>query len=243
MGRANRTDGLPLNPTLHDLFVEALRELELRLDTHKTATVVSYNPATQRANVTVDQLQVVKDLAKNPTRAEPNPKLTLDPETLNDVPVAWPRTGAGYLTFPLNPGDKGVLHVQDRSLDAYLVAGQTAEPATRWTHDAADSVFVPGIFHSADPILPATSVTGTVIEGELVKLGRLALSPAMKGTLWAAYVTTVEGAFVTWTAAQPDPTPAANTAFIGTLGAANKVLFTALSVPATNWLSTKVQVE
>jgi hypothetical protein len=204
MGRENRTDGLPLNPELIDLLRELVREEALSLRTHTIATVLSYNATTQRAKVSVDQLQVVKNLAKNPTKANPNPTLTLDPEVLDDVPVAWPRTSSGYLTFSLNTGDKGELHVQDRNITAYLVAGRAKEPATRWTHDLADAVFHPTIFHNADPITPPTDQTATVVEGVLVRLGRAAALGAARTTdavtataLMTTWITTVSSALTT----------------------------------------------
>lgn len=239
--RANRTGIWELlqNPEFEDLIRVAVRNAALEMRTHTMCTVKSYNPVTQTVNVTVDMRQRIKDPSKLPTAADPNPTFLQEPAPLDNIPVAWPKTQKGYVTFELGEGDRGELHVQDRALDGYIPTGLQAEPARHWTHALADSVFHPTTVHTAGAITPPTSLVGTVIEGTLVKLGAGAVDPAMKSPPWIAYVAAVEAASVAWLATQPDLTPASNTIFIAALGAANKVLF---STPAA-WVSAKVQVK
>lgn len=176
--RENRTGPfeIPQQPKLPDLFRAALRNLQLQMRTHTVGTVVTYNPTTQRANITVDILQVIKDNTASPTPANPNPTATQPPVILKDVPVAWPRAGTGYLTFPLAPGDKGELHVQDRSLQQWLELGIATDPVSAFTHTLGDSVFHPNIHDKLNPITPPTDLTATVLDGDtFVKIGRGAL--------------------------------------------------------------------
>jgi len=200
--RENRTGVFELgqNPELADLFRVALRGLSLSLRTHTMGTVVAYNPATQRATVRVDVLQVIKNLAIPPSAVDPNPTSTQAPVILTNIPVAWPRSGGGYLTFPLNPGDTGELHVQDRTLQQWTALGQATDPVGAFTHSLADSVFHPNLHPDTDPISPPTDPTAAVLHHDaLIKLGRAAVlgvarltdttSPGASMTLWEAQVT------------------------------------------------------
>jgi hypothetical protein len=173
---------MPLTPEIEELFRVALHQLRLTIRTTTVGTVISYNAATQRARVSVDSLMVVRDNATPPTAADPLPTKELPPIVLNDVPVAWPRTGLGYLTFPLGPGDSGELHVHDRSLANYLATGQAADPGRSWTHSLEDCVFWPCRFDTPSPIVPPTSTTAATIEGPTVKIGAAAVEPAIKAS-------------------------------------------------------------
>jgi hypothetical protein len=233
---------LDQEPELPDLFRVALRNQSLRTRTHTVARVVTYDPATQRVTVTVEVPQVIKDHVTPATPAKPNPVKTQDPVVLQSIPVAWPSTGTGYITFPLVPGDTGELHIQDRSLKLWLETGLPRDPVTAWTHSLADAVFHPGLRATPAPITPPTSLTATVVEGPLVNLGALANQPVLKGTLVAqaftTYCTTVATAYAAWLLVVP-PTAVSNGAFINALGGANASLLTSI----TSWPSLKVFTE
>jgi hypothetical protein len=193
MGGENRAVDafdLPPEPDRGDIDRVLARAIKLAIRTHATATVVAYEPTTQKVVVNVGALPVVKvkDATRMPrnmvslTGVPPNATATLQPITLTAIPVAWPRTNAGYITFPLLPGDTGELHVQDRSLATWLAAGIPCDPVLAFTHAFADSVFHPTLHADTNP-MPATDLTATVIEGTLgIKLGRLATSPITKAT-------------------------------------------------------------
>ena len=244
--RENRTGvyEMPNNPDIPDLFRIALRDLRLSLRTHTAATVVAYDSTKQKVTVTVDILQVIKDNAATPTVRNPNPVKAQDPVTLKNIPVAWPRTNSGYFTLPLNPGDTGELHVQDRSLEQWLKIGKATDPVSAFTHNLAHSVFHPTIQSDPTPINPPTGTdpTAAVIEGPLVKLGALAAHPLIKGTelvsAFTAYTGAIASAGATWGATVP-PTPASNGAFIGSLITATATLATSIA----SWSSTKSLTE
>lgn len=195
--RAKDPWDLPQEPTLDDLLRVIRRNIKLSMRTHVPASVISYDPATQKAVVQVQVLQVVKvtDPTKIPTNivalkgTPPNAEATLQPLTLKNIPVVWPRTTLGYVTFPLSAGDTGELHVSDRSLQAWLQTGLPSDPILAFTHALQDAVFHPGLHSDVNPIVPPTDTTATVIEGTTtVKVGRNAVSPAAKHTELVAAV-------------------------------------------------------
>jgi hypothetical protein len=182
--RAADAFDLPANPTLADLLRWLSRAVRLSIRTHVPAKVITYDPARQRATVEVEQLQVVRvtDPKRIPTNMlalkglPPNAEATLAPFILTEIPVAWPRTAAGYITFPLAPGDEGELHVSDRSLAAWLQTGTPSDPQLAGTHALKDSVFHPGL-HSDPNMMAPTDMTATVLDGAaLIKIGAAAVA-------------------------------------------------------------------
>lgn len=172
MGRENRTGlyELTIDPELEDLFRVAMRQTKLAIRTHTVCSVVAYNAATKRVDVSVDILQVVRNNVSTPTPQNPNPTTVQEPVILRGLPIAWPGTSQGFLTFPITPGLKGELHVQDRSLEAWLSLEKATDPVAAWTHNLSDSVFHPTMI--APSGAPFMDPAATVLEGEsLVKIG------------------------------------------------------------------------
>ena len=182
MGRENRTGVFEAsqNPTLAELFRVVIRQVKLSMRTHTMGQLLEYDPVTQQARVAVDILTVVLDNSKLPGPSDPDPTFTQPPVVLVDIPVAWPRTSSGYITFPLNEGDKGELHIQDRSLDAWLELGDAVDPIAAWTHALGDAVFHPHIFNDSNPIVPGTDQSAAVFEGDEIKIGRGATDAAAR---------------------------------------------------------------
>jgi len=114
---------LSSEPDLAELFRLAVRKLQLEMRTHTVGTVVSYNPATQTADVSVDILQVVRDNNTPPSRQDPAPSITQPPIILKGIPVHFQGTQTAYATQPIKTGDKGELHVNDRSIQKWLLSG------------------------------------------------------------------------------------------------------------------------
>jgi hypothetical protein len=225
---------MPQDPELADLFRIALRSLQLQMRTHSVGTLVTYNANTQRANVSVDILQIIKDNSKAPTNADSNPTTTQAPVQLKDIPVHWPGTNSAYQTFPLLPGAKGELHVQDRSIQGWLELGIATDPVSAFTHTLADAVFHPSPL--VTPITPPTDLTAAVLEGPLVKVGRLAVDFPIKGTALAAALAPL---IVTLTAVPAATDPAT----VVTLANANKAALLAFMNLISPNLATKAMVE
>lgn len=210
MGREERAGVLDLreNPSLGDLLNAIARNVRVTL---RTATVVSvapsqkqplgYDPVTQLCSLLVQQLTTTI----NPKKATgAGSTITQPPVLLVNVPVAWPRTGAGYLTFPLAIGDTGELIIQDRSLQEWLKKGFPVDPIDNWTHNRGDGVFHPGLHSNRlDKRLPTTDLLATVLDGPAsvgpvggVKIGRGAVDFAIKGTTVAVALEPVAAALV-----------------------------------------------
>jgi hypothetical protein len=116
-------------------LIEQQIEVQLgnTLNTNLPATIVSYNAQTNRA--------VVKPvLPKRLSSEEP-----LEPPQIVEVPVIFTASGGGKasMTFPLQPGDGGMLAVQQRSLEGWL-DGKNEMPDDPRQFDLSDSVFIPG---------------------------------------------------------------------------------------------------
>ena len=65
---------------------------------------------------------------------------------------------------------QGELHVNDRSIQKWLLSGTQDDPERMWTHALSESVFYPAPLPAPNK-LPPTDLTAHVIEGPLVKLG------------------------------------------------------------------------
>lgn len=183
MSRQQRTGvfELPETPELYDLLRTFGRRLKLSLRTNTVGTVLTYNPATQKVKVNCDILQIVKAFTVGNagvfegTSNLNNDEITQPPVILDGVPVSWPRSGGGYLTFPIVPGDTGELVIQDRSLQQWLLLGAMTDPVQAATHALQDAVFHPGLHPDTDPITPATDITSAVLHHDaFIKLGRAA---------------------------------------------------------------------
>ena len=214
MGRENRTGLYELEetPELFDLLRTYGRRLKLSMRTNTVGTVIAYDPATQRATVTVDILQIIKVFGL----PDPNATTPTPPFILTNIPVAWPRSGGGYLTFPINPGDTGTITVMDRSIQQWLLLGAPTDPIQSATHALQDAVFEPGLHPSTNPITPPTDPTAAVLHHDaFIKLGRAAAlgiarltdttSSDVSMTLWIAQVTTALVAMAAFFNAPPGP--------------------------------------
>lgn len=221
------------------------RQLELDLRVSAPARVVTYNPATQRATVSLEQL---------PVAFEDGEEVPQPPILIPEVAVRWQGSSTGYVTVPLAPNDTGHVVFSDRCLSEWLRTGVPGDPINARTHALADAVFEPGLRPATNPIVPPTSMVSAVLEGPLVALGRAATSPAVLGTelvaAFTAFTTAVNAAAGIWNTATGAPTPAgpgipaaatpiANGTFVFALINAN----IALTAAMTTWLSAKVLVE
>lgn len=173
---------LPPNPSLADLLDAMARAVALGINVSMPARVVTYNATTQKANLQLEFLAVMYD------SREVDGESVQDPTLVNGVPVAWPRTSGGYLTFPLVPDDTGLVVFADRSLEQWKRLGVAADPEAAWSHALQDAVFLPGLHADTDPITPATDLTAAVLESTLIKLGRTATEKGIKATTFEGVI-------------------------------------------------------
>lgn len=181
------------DPRLEDLLLSYGQRLKLEIRTHVPATVITFDPATRRAKVSVDVLAVIEDAGQRARPGQATPTTTADPIVLEGVPVQYPSSSQGGTVWPLVAGDRVELHVQDRSIERWLSqAGATGAPAARWTHALADAVAHPTEIHAPGAVDPSA----TVIDGAaLVKVGAGASDFVALAALVLAELQKVKAAF------------------------------------------------
>lgn len=187
------------DPKLVDLILAAKRATEVGLYVSFPATVLTFDPTTQFVNVTPDFLEVVYT---------DDSEQVQEPGEIVSVPVQSPgASSGGYLTFPVKPGDKGLIHVTDRSLEQWLEDGEQRDPTLGHTHRQIDAVFVPNLRDQSRAI-PSFDPTAAVLEETMIKLGASAVEAAVLGATFKSWA----DSFVLWTAEHthlvPLPTPA-----------------------------------
>lgn len=77
-----------------------------------------------------------------------------------DVPVVFPGGGGFGLTFPLVPGDEGLIVFSARCADAWWQSGGIQPQAIFRMHSLSDGFFLPGVF--SQPRVPAPASTSAV---------------------------------------------------------------------------------
>lgn len=193
--------------TLRDVMRVARRAFAVGVRTLIPARVVTYDPATQKANVSLEHITV--------HYSEAGEQEDL-PIVLQSCPVQWMSTLAGRVTLPLVPGDTGALIISDRSLNKWLQFGLPTDPQFRHMHNPIDGVFYPGLHPDTVPLVPPTSLLAAVIDGPLVDLGVGATDFLIKGTALSAALTPI----ITTLTAVP---PAGDLTTVITLANANQV--------------------
>lgn len=199
----DKVDGAGALAQLDDLLRLHRRALELDLRVAMPATVLAYNPATQRADV---QLGLVPVLFVGDDEV-PQP-----PIVCPQVPVLWVGGSLGYVTTPLVPGDSGLVIFADRCLARWLLTGAPEDPINGRTHSLGDGIFLPGVRATPTQIEPPTDLTASVVEGPLVRLGSAASSGVVldAGGAQAAIDAAIAALGVFTPAAIPPGTPVAN---------------------------------
>lgn len=137
------TAGVSASPTEAEALEVFIRSFLQDLHTAMPAKVVEYDaekqtivaqPMTNRAIETIDGGELAERLP-----------------TIPDVPVAFPRSSAMFLSFPLEPGDAVMLVFSMRSLDTYLASQgkEPVDPIDFRIHDITDAVAFPGVYPAA----------------------------------------------------------------------------------------------
>ena len=73
---------------------------------------------------------------------------------LTDVPVMQPRSndGKSFLSLPIKKGDTGMVSFIERSIDKWLVNGQSTDPEDARKFDLSDAIFTPGLYPFSKPL-------------------------------------------------------------------------------------------
>ena len=183
MKRNNNTYEPPKHPDLVHVIKAALDLLRVNLRVAVPGKIVKYDAALQLADVEVQFIPILfQDEKPGSIIIAPN------------IPVVFPRTNTGYITFPIQTGDTGQLIVNDRALEKWLEFGVPVDPQWPATHRLTDAAFYPGMHAKNNPITPATSLTSTVVEGPTIQFG----VNAAQGVARLGDEVTLSAGFSTW---------------------------------------------
>jgi hypothetical protein len=117
------------------------------------------------------------DYAKS--RAEVKPMLSrkygdgtvVEMPIIPNVPVVWPRTSAGCMSFPLQRGDFVLLVFSERSIDEWLHKGETLVPGDPRRFNLADAVALPGFFPFVNStLIPNNEDFQVIFNGNTIKI-------------------------------------------------------------------------
>ena len=152
-------------PSLVDVVRAAMRETEFGLNVSFPATVSKLN-GDGTVNVVSDFLSVL--WTDSGEQEQPAPEIPSVPIwTYGRNAMAAP--ASGYLQFPVGVGDKGLILVSDRSIDAWYETGIQGAPPAYHSHKAIDGFFIPGNRQRTKAI--DIDQTAAVLEASLVKIG------------------------------------------------------------------------
>lgn len=173
--------------SLTDLAQTVVRKTKLELYVAYPCTVRSFDETTQTVEVVVDFSHVL---------ANDESEDTLPAEVIPNIGVKFEgegKSGGGYLTFPVEPGDKGYVVVFDRSIDRWREKGEGGDPILRRTHNRIDGVFRPGL-RDLSRVLSNFDATAAVLEHTCIKLGANATEAAVLGDTLKTFM----DAFQSW---------------------------------------------
>jgi hypothetical protein len=116
-----------------------------KLYTSMPATLLTYDPTTQRAQI---QLGIKRRINGTWTDLAP----------LVDVPVDFPGSQSWAFFYALSNGDEGWAHFSQRCIDDWLASGGSVQPISLRMFDITDACFKPGVRSTATAFSPMPSV-------------------------------------------------------------------------------------
>lgn len=123
-------------PTDRDILDAREEQFELRLDTAFPGRVQSYDPDLQVADV----VPLIRKQVPQPDGAYVMEDLPVLPCT----PVCFPRMGTWFLSFPIAPGDTGLVIVCSGAIGHWRVGdGDVTDPGDLRRNHLAHSIFLP----------------------------------------------------------------------------------------------------
>ena len=115
--------------------MEAVRYQLGEVNTAIPAVINKYDPTKQEAEV----IPLIKRKYKDGTAVDRAP--------ITGVPVVFPASGGGIITFPVTKGDTVLLIFSQRSIDRWVRGdGSSVDPGDNRKHDISDAIAIPGLF-------------------------------------------------------------------------------------------------
>ena len=162
-------------PDFTDVFKAAARTTLLDLRVAFPATVSKVGDGGKTVDVQADQQNVA--ITEGTEQVQP----LLEIFSLPVLVYGRGATGGGYLQFPIQVGDKGLVIVNDRSLNDWYKNGTPGPPPHYHAHNVTDGVFFPGLRDSTRGQSQDSDGTA-VLESDNIKLGENALLDAARKT-------------------------------------------------------------
>lgn len=126
----------PPYPTDRDILDAREEQFELRIDTAFPGRVQSYDPDLQVADV----VPLIRKQVPQPDGTYVMEELPVLPCT----PVCFPRMGGWFLSFPIAPGDTGLVIVCSGAIGHWRVGdGDVTDPGDLRRNHIAHSIFLP----------------------------------------------------------------------------------------------------
>lgn len=145
------------SPSLADVITEGIDDRLRSLHTSEPGRILSFNPSTQTARVCPVILRSFLD--------DEGFIVTEEAPDIFDVPVIFPRTRAGYITFPIEVGDHGLIIYPMRDIGQWRATGQLCDPGDHRVCSMSGAVFIPGLYPDANQL--ASVSTENVVIGTL----------------------------------------------------------------------------
>lgn len=209
-------------------LAQALRRvLELRLaelHTAMPAEIVTYDPATQTADV--------RPLLRQRGVDELGAVVQRELPLFVSVPVVFPGGGGFRMTLPLKPGDGVLVVFSESSLERWQTSGRAADVELR-RHHFADAIAIPGLHANTAPWLGASSSAlsigsdagpGVMLGADFVHLGAREGQPATEAVVLGSSYRTTEDAAADTIGAAATAAAGAMTAAAASLGVAVPLL-------------------
>lgn len=162
--RRERLGGDPVSA-----FRIAFQGMQSELWTTLPAAVVEYNPALRTVS-----LQPLIQAGRPNTETREMEWFPLP--ILLDCPVVFGGGGGYLLTFPLLPGDEGLVMISSRCIDGWWEMGGLQPQMDLRMHDLSDGFFLPGI-ESKPRITPGISPTDVQLRSK-DGLNSISIGPA-----------------------------------------------------------------
>ena len=148
---------MTITPDAAEMISEAIESALIDVHVALPASVQSYDPVTQTANV---QLQLKRMLPK-----EDGQYATEDLPVLENIPVQFPRTKMFAFTLPIAAGDFGLVVFSEMSLDQWRSKAANTSPGDIGRHTLTGGVFQPGLMPNSEAI--SDDIADDVVMGEI----------------------------------------------------------------------------
>lgn len=176
---------IPVPPDLNAWIRLMFQAFSSSFNCVSLATVNTFDPSTQTANLTINYVRVFKNA--NPNLPNPAPdgqtsNVLLPYPALIQCPVFILQGGGAYLTMPIKAGDTGLVLFNDREITTWLQTGQVAPPQNQRTHDLSDGIYFGGIRNLLNVITNYNTNAASLVDGTGERLAQSGMMTAYGGS-------------------------------------------------------------